>query len=189
MKNITQQLIKNSDSNGTSATTYNADDAFKFFKFAADNSNVEWNLTGVRKESRDLFLIGTNYSEESVNRNNNENIYRNMIFCIHSHPKNSNEVGGTKASGNYQMYKRCISGKEYETFYFNGDVWALNNVYIIYQQHHPNMSTDNYPKAWIYYAGDKSQQKQLYQYNLNSPKFNVRYNPDYNQIRRKVYGK
>ena len=185
---LVNQLVDNQSTKGTSATISNSDDAFKFFKFAADNTNVEWNLIGYRNKSKDLFLIGTNYDRESVSKNNNESTYKNMLFHIHSHPKNTN-LGNTRASGNYQAYKRAVSGHSYESYYCSGDVWTLNNMYISYQKQHPNLNIEEYPRAWIYYAGDKSQHKQLYQYDLNSSKFNVNFNPDYNQIRRRVYEK
>ena len=52
----------------------------------------------------------------------------------------------------------------------------------IYYLRYRYVNIEEYPRAWIYYAGDKSQHKQLYQYDLNSSKFNVSVNPDYNQL-------
>ena len=45
---------------------------------------------------------------------------------------------------------------------------------------------DNYPKAYIYYAGDKNQKKQLFQYDLNYPRLSPIYSPTYQQIKQKV---
>ena len=185
-KNLVNQLVENQSSDGTDARIFNADDAFKFFKFAADNSNVEWNLIGIRNKSTNLYLVGTNYSNEYVSRNNNESTYKNMLFHLHSHPWGSNYTDGACASGKYSEYKNVAINQRVSKHYQKGDIWILNNMYNAFKQEHPSTPFNDYPKAYIYYSGDTKQHPQLFQYDLERAKFNTWYNPTYEQVRRKV---
>lgn len=63
-------------------------------------------------------------------------------------------------------------------------IYTLN---LYYQKAHPNYGSSRYPKAYIYYSGDKKQKSQLYQYDLSSPKFNTLFTPNYIQILNKIY--
>lgn len=110
----------------------------------------------------------------------------NFLFMLHSHPWGSNE-GVTRASGNYNEYKNTPAGELVEQPYRDGDVWTLDDIYGRYKQDHPRQTLDNYPKAFIYYAGDSKQAKQLYQYNLQKSKINPIFNPSYQRIRKYVY--
>lgn len=105
---------------------------------------------------------------------------------LHSHPWGSNE-GFTRASGNYKEYKRTPSGELVEGVYRSGDVWTLDKIYGEYQQYHPNQQLPQYPKAFIYYAGDTKQAKQVYQYDLQYSKLRTVFNPSYQNIRSYVY--
>ena len=57
---------------------------------------------------------------------------------------------------------------------------TLRNVVRIY-------TLNLYPKTYIYYSGDKKQKSQLYQYDLDRSKFDPYFNPNYKQIKHKVY--
>ena len=57
---------------------------------------------------------------------------------------------------------------------------TLRNVVRIY-------TLNLYPKTYIYYPGDKKQKSQLYQYDLDRSKFDPYFNPNYKQIKHKVY--
>ena len=187
-KTLVNQLVSNATLNGTSATISDSEDAFKFFKFAADQTKVEWHLVGVKDKRNVNFIVRTDFSTGGVGVD--EEYYANMIFHLHNHPWGSNDFKkGTRASGDYKAYKRVASGERVANYYTEGDVWTLNNIYIGYNQAHPNTALNKYPKAYIYYSGDKRQRSQLYQYDLNSPRFNPMYNPTYKEIKKYIYKK
>ena len=187
-KTLVNQLVSNATLNGTSATISDSEDAFKFFKFAADNTKVEWHLVGVKDKRNVNFIIRTDFSTGGVGVD--EEYYANMIFHLHNHPWGSNDFKkGTRASGDYKAYKRVASGERVANYYTEGDVWTLNNIYIGYNQAHPNTALNKYPKAYIFYSGDKRQRSQLYQFDLNSPRFNPIYNPTYKEIKKYIYKK
>ena len=179
---LVNQLVRNQSTQGTSAITTNSDDAFKFFKFAADNTKVEWSLVGVKTNSGNIFKLRTDFDTESVGNNAKNN--KSMLFHLHSHPWGSNP-SGTKASGNYKEYQEIAPGKK--VIILDSDIWTLNNIYNDYQKAHPNYGSSRYPKAYIYYPGDKKQKSQLYQYDLSSPRFNTLFTPNYIQILNKIY--
>lgn len=110
-----------------------------------------------------------------------------MIFHVHSHPWGSNFQKGACASGKYNDYKRVTNGQSIAKYYQKGDIWALDNIYNIFKQTHPDIPFNDYPKSYIYYSGDTKQCQQLFQYDLERSKFNTLYNPTYVQIRKKVY--
>ena len=183
-KGLASQLVKNQTRNGTIALTNKSDDAFKFFKFVADNTNVEWDLIGEKNKNGVTLKLNSDFSEKGAKvRYINE---KNLIFMLHSHPQGSNE-GFTRASGNYKEYKRTPSGELVEGVYRSGDVWTLDKIYGEYQQYHPNQQLPQYPKAFIYYAGDTKQAKQVYQYDLQYSKLRPVFNPSYQKIRSYVY--
>ena len=183
-KGLASQLVKNQTRNGTIALTNKSDDAFKFFKFVADNTNVEWNLIGERSDNGGVvFKLNSDFqSTADVNTVN----AGKFLFMLHSHPWGSNE-GVTRASGNYNEYKNTPAGELVKQYYRDGDVWTLDAIYGRYRKDHLRQTLDNYPKAFIYYAGDSKQAKQLYQYNLQKSKINPIFNPSYQRIRKYVY--
>ena len=187
---VNQQLVNdlmnhynNKETKETYAITKNGDDAFKFFKFASDNTNIEWLLMGISVGNDHQFKIKSSLSDCSVSETSKNDA--NITFHLHSHPKNSN-ISGTKASGDYKAYKRLEEGQKIESIYCVGDIWVLDNIYKRYQKAHPTTPIYNYPKAYIYYAGDNLQSNQLYQYNLHSSRFNPIYKPTYQQIKQRV---
>ena len=184
-KGLASQLVKNQTRNGTIALTNKSDDAFKFFKFVADNTNVEWNLIGERSDNGGVvFKLNSDFQSKTAGVNLVN--AGKFLFMLHSHPWGSNE-GVTRASGNYNEYKNTPAGELVEQPYRDGDVWTLDDIYGRYKQDHPRQTLDNYPKAFIYYAGDSKQAKQLYQYNLQKSKINPIFNPSYQRIRKDVY--
>ena len=184
-KGLVSQLVKNQTRNGTIALTNKSDDAFKFFKFVADNTNVEWNLIGERSDNGGVvFKLNSDFQSKTAGVNLVN--AGKFLFMLHSHPWGSNK-GVTRASGNYNEYKNTPAGELVEQPYRDGDVWTLDDLYGRYKQDHPRQTLDNYPKAFIYYAGDSKQAKQLYQYNLQKSKINPNFNPSYQRIRKYVY--
>ena len=185
-RNLVDQLVKNQNSQGSYALITNSDDAFKFFTFAANYTNVEWLLIGVKNNSGVTFKLSTNFNNESVSNESND--AQNMLFHLHNHPWGTN-LNGTKASGNYKEYNRVPSGEKVSNYYTNSDLWTLNNIYNTYKEANPKKSIESYPKTYIYYSGDKNQKKQLYEYNLKRARFNPLYTPTYEQIKNQVYKK
>ena len=184
-KGLASQLVENKTRNGTIALTNKSDDAFKFFKFVADYSNVEWNLIGERSDNGGVvFKLNSDFQSKTADVNTVN--AGKFLFMLHSHPWGSNK-GVTRASGNYNEYKNTPAGELVEQPYRDGDVWTLDDLYGRYKQDHPRQTLDNYPKAFIYYAGDSKQAKQLYQYNLQKSKINPIFNPSYQRIRKYVY--
>ena len=183
-KGLASQLVKNQTRNGTIALTNKSDDAFKFFKFVADNTNVEWNLIGERSDNGGV-VFKLNSDSQSTADVNTVNAGK-FLFMLHSHPWGNNE-GVTRASGNYNEYKNTPAGELVKQYYRDGDVWTLDAIYGRYRKDHLRQTLDNYPKAFIYYAGDSKQAKQLYQYNLQKSKINPIFNPSYQRIRKYVY--
>ena len=183
-KGLASQLVENKTRNGTNASTTNSEDAFKFFKFVADYTNVEWNLIGERSDNGGVvFKLNSDFQlTADVNTVN----AGKFLFMLHNHPWGSNERV-TRASGNYNEYKNTPAGELVEQPYRDGDVWTLDDIYGRYKRDHPHQNLNNYPKAFIYYAGDSKQAKQLYQYNLQKSKINPIFNPSYQRIRKYVY--
>ncbi|MBN2521169.1 MAG: hypothetical protein JXB17_11725 [Bacteroidales bacterium] len=51
---------------GRYAETGNKEDAFKVFKWAADNSNAEWTISGFNITGKEKYVIGTNHDPEGA---------------------------------------------------------------------------------------------------------------------------
>ena len=185
-RNLVNQLVKNKGNQGSFAVTANGDDAFKFFTFAAKHTKVEWRLVGMKNGSGVKFKLSTDFNSSSVS--NDMNDAKNMLFHLHSHPWNTN-FGETKASGNYKEYNQVSSGKSISNYYTDGDVWTLNNIYNAYRKANPNKRFESYPRAYIYYSGDKGQKSQLYEYDLKRARFNPIFTPTYEQIKNRIYRK
>ena len=181
---LVNQLVRNQSTQGTSATISDSDDAFKFFKFVADHTKVEWILTGIKNNSGVSFKLKTNFNEESVT--NESKNYAFLLFHLHNHPWGSNS-SGAKASGNYEEYKNIPPDQNIEECYKNGDIWRLDEIFKAYKKAHPNAELGKYPKAYIYYPGDKKQKSQLFQYDLSHARFTPCFSPNYEQIKYKVY--
>lgn len=181
---LVNQLVRNQSTQGTSATISDSDDAFKFFKFVADHTKVEWILTGIKNNSGVSFKLKTNFNEESVT--NESKNYAFLLFHLHNHPWGSNS-SGAKASGNYEEYKNIPPDQNIEECYKNGDIWRLDEIFKAYKKAHPNAELGKYPKAYIYYPGDKKQKSQLFQYDLSHARFTPCFSPNYEQIKHKVY--
>lgn len=182
-KQFVSQLVEKQSANGTTAKTSNSDDAFEFFKFAADHTKVEWSLIGLQKNNIVEFKLHSDFSTSSVSLDTKD--YKDQVFQLHNHPRGSNP-NNTKASGDYDAYKQTKPNQAVQSYYAEGDLWTLNNVYNAYKQNHPKAMLSEYPKAYIYYFGDNKQQPQLYQYDLGRLRFRVIYKPSYQQIKNRV---
>lgn len=182
-KQFVSQLVEKQSANGTTAKTSNSDDAFEFFKFAADHTKVEWSLIGLQKNNSVEFKLHSDFNTSSVSLDTKD--YKDQVFQLHNHPSGSNP-NNTKASGDYDAYKQTKPNQAVQSYYAEGDLWTLNNVYNAYKQNHPKAMISEYPKAYIYYSGYNKQQPQLYQYDLGRSRFRVIYKPSYQQIKNRV---
>ena len=182
-KQFVSQLVEKQSANGTTAKTSNSDDAFEFFKFAADHTKVEWSLIGLQKNNSVEFKLHSDFNTSSVSLDTKD--YKDQVFQLHNHPRGSNP-NNTKASGDYDAYKQTKPNQAVQSYYAEGDLWTLNNVYNAYKQNHPKAMISEYPKAYIYYSGDNKQQPQLYQYDLGRLRFRVIYKPSCQQIKNRV---
>ncbi len=99
-KNLLPQLSGlNGDSKG--AMTANGADAFNIFKFAADNSNVEWSLSGFKNEGEMNYYLNTQFSDAQASMGDNYAFKReDMLFNVHSHSRENATKGGSGYSIN-----------------------------------------------------------------------------------------
>ncbi|MDR1198834.1 MAG: hypothetical protein LBK94_07470 [Prevotellaceae bacterium] len=89
------------DYNGNYAITTNREDIFNVFKFAADNTSVEWSIDGYRtKSGNNEYFIGTSHKENSVSSSYGMEKFDelDLIVDIHSHPGDATWEGTKGAS-------------------------------------------------------------------------------------------
>jgi RHS repeat-associated protein len=138
------------------AKTSNSTDAFNVFKFAVDNSNVEWALSGFKNSKGTTdFIFNTTHDQEDITKRNRFGHERsNLIFDIHSHP--GTEDYTRKASG-YDLYFNGLtmggSDADFMNLYFNAAKDANKKW------------PSEYPKLFIYHKATSV----LYNYNHKSP--------------------
>jgi hypothetical protein len=133
------QLIKwDGSRDQATAETGNAKDAFNVFKFAVDNSNVEWSVASYKNDNGNPdFILNTSFNKEEVA---NKRLGRNlsdMIFHVHSHPGN-------------ESYSREASGHTDGTNFMGGDLEFMAgnlNAAKIANREYPN----DYPRHYIYH--------------------------------------
>jgi RHS repeat-associated protein len=149
------QLVSGLDNGGHNAVTTNSTDAFNLFKFAADNSNVEWSLSGFNNSNGGTnFVFNTTHEKTQIsNRNLLGNERSDLIFDVHSHPGTADY---TKVASGYDLYfnklKNGGSDAEYMNTYFHA-AKAANKKW-----------TSEYPKLFIYHK----ETSVLYNYNHKS---------------------
>lgn len=120
-KQFVSQLVEKQSANGTTAKTSNSDDAFEFFKFAADHTKVEWSLIGLQKNNSVEFKLHSDFSTSSVSLDTKD--YKDQVFQLHNHPRGSNP-NNTKASGDYDAYKQTKPNQAVQSYYAEGDLWT-----------------------------------------------------------------
>ena len=105
---------------GTYANTENRADAFKIFKFASDNSNVEWGLIGSKNSQ---FTLGTFYENAIIGGLLKVSGFslNELSFDYHSHPGGPSKVGdfasgmvGDMGFASSQVSKLLKSGVSYK---------------------------------------------------------------------------
>ena len=155
-RELLPQFTGGLENGGHSAITSNSTDAFNLFKFAVDNSNVEWSLSGFKNsEGITNFTFNTTHSETEIT---NINLFGNersdLIFDVHSHP---GTAGYSKEASGYDLYlnglKNGSSDAERMNTYYNA-AKAANKQW-----------PSAYPKLFIYHKETMG----LYNYNHKSP--------------------
>ena len=145
------------DYNGNYAVTGNKQEAFKVFKFAADNSNVEWNLEGYRtKSGSNEYFIGTSHEIDNASSSYRMERFNelDMVFDLHSHPGYGNLEEGTRGASDYD--KRYINGR-YDRFkdagMSNTNVWfnsgGGNSVFPKHYVYHVRSTTLYHYTPWV----------------------------------------
>ena len=102
-----------SDYDGSYTISSNKSELFKVFAYMADNTGVEWAISGFRTDSDNEYILTTSHIGEDhynvlgfmyVASSTTINGYDllNMIFSIHSHPGTSTWEGTKGASGDIE---------------------------------------------------------------------------------------
>ncbi len=130
------------DFKGSYAESINKESSFDVFHFAANNSNVEWSISGFGKGKASEYLVGTLHEKDISQASITEKGYNefNMIFLIHSHPS----ITGTKGGS----YVKDIGG----------DMHNIVNRYYRFQE--KGISPIYMPKEYVYHKYGKT----LYNY-------------------------
>ncbi len=81
---ILPALEQNNQATSISSENYN--DAFNVFKFAADNSSVEWGLVGYRDNESSQYALYTDQDRENLTMPQNALNVSNIHSFLHSHP-------------------------------------------------------------------------------------------------------
>ncbi|MDR0682461.1 MAG: hypothetical protein LBG15_11535, partial [Dysgonamonadaceae bacterium] len=141
------------DNGGHSAMTTNSTDAFNLFKFAADNSNVEWSLSGFNNsEEGTNFVFNTTHEKTRISNKNRFGSERSdLIFDVHSHPGSEQY---TKIASGY------TDGLNYEIGTDMGTMAIYYNAAKAAGKSFPN----EYPRFYIYHKETGG----LYNYNYQT---------------------
>ena len=138
---VGQMLEDKPDYNGTYAVG-NKREMMNLFYFVANNSNVEWGLSGFHTKNGDRFLLRTTHSEENVSMTYGPFRLLDLFVDVHSHPGNS----PAKAS---RFVKNSVQNG---TLYSAGgdDQFTANNIFNSFKA--ANKSWPNgYPRFFIYH--------------------------------------
>lgn len=150
-KKFLKELMKKRDNyEGNFTITSSYKDAATFFKFASENTVVEWGMDGYKNDTGTHFLVRTSHSKEKVTRNSNSFNDLDLFYSIHSHPGNSPAVP---------------SGFEYEkngadNIYYieSNDYIGVTNVYNEFKKAKKKYPS-SYPDFYIYHPKTKRRVK------------------------------
>lgn len=140
------------DFKGSYATSADKDESFQVFLFAADNTDVEWSISGFGKGKVDRYTVTTSHDGDKVDlgfeiNGNNE---FNMIFSIHSHPSPT----GTRGASFVKDY--------------GGDMYKIIDRYYRFQN--KGINPLYMPKHYVYHKYGKV----LYNYTPWNPSIYIR---------------
>ena len=89
--------FKNGEVVYTTADKKGKNDIFNVFKFAADNSNIEW---AVHKSKND-YTLGTKHLSENAGSWSDYGLEKAPSLSVHSHPGNNIDMGAEERSMGY----------------------------------------------------------------------------------------
>lgn len=102
-KELLPQLRSTTTEGMVNATTSNSNDAFNVFKFAADNTSVEWALY----KNKNNYTLGTKFDSDRVNSWEDFGIEKTPSLSLHSHPDvNTDAVREEISMGYGPSYKK-----------------------------------------------------------------------------------
>lgn len=142
---------KRNDYDGNYAISTNKEQSFEVFLFAANNSDVEWSISGFGKGKANEYLVGTLHRKNLSQITMNDKGYNefNMIFSIHSHPSITGTRGGSNLYGQGDIPNMI---ERHDRFVEKG----INPIYV--------------PKEYVYHKYGKA----LYNYTPQNPSIYVR---------------
>uniref|UniRef100_UPI0025F3D4EB JAB-like toxin 1 domain-containing protein n=1 Tax=uncultured Bacteroides sp. TaxID=162156 RepID=UPI0025F3D4EB len=99
-------------------STNNMEDATNIFKFAADNTSVEWKLDVYDDKGSTTAIIGTKHYEDRVfsDVQKDLNVKGEKVFDLHSHPYNN--VASKNDMDALKVKTGAIYHKDTETMFF-----------------------------------------------------------------------
>ncbi|MCD7971330.1 MAG: hypothetical protein LUG18_01475 [Candidatus Azobacteroides sp.] len=151
MPQLMERRGKGKESYGT---TQNKNDAFNLFKFAADNSDVEWSLSGFKKEGKTNFYVGTSQEATRSDVGSGTNFpLEDLIFNVHSHP---DKINGTKGASGFTTQQTVPGGGV--TYHKKTDMGLIGWMY-------EKLNYERYPNMYVYHRGTKN----LYQFTPWNP--------------------
>jgi RHS repeat-associated protein len=161
-QSLLPQLSVTNMSKHASGVTSNSSDAFNVFKFAVDNSNVEWAMAGYKNSSGSTdYVLNTDFNEGEVRNRKLGHSPSDLIFHIHSHPGGDD----TKVASGYADGLNYESGTDMGTMAYYYNIAKSENRSFPYQ----------YPQFYIYHK--ESMNIYNYNYQTNSMYIGRTFNP------------
>ena len=125
-------------------------DAFNVFMFVADNSNVEWALSGLRNGGKMDYILNTINEKTAVNRDYLGKNRLNMVFDVHSHVTTND--ASYVASG-YGLYSAGLTEG-------GSDADFMDSLFQSFKEAQKRW-TSEYPRLYFYHTNSNG----LYHYN------------------------
>ena len=96
-KGLLSQLAEEPDAKSYNAVTSNKNDTFNLFKFASDNSNVEWSLSGFKGDGKVKFYLNTEHNSVQAEIGIDAGYFKSedLVFNVHGHPGENGTKGGS----------------------------------------------------------------------------------------------
>ncbi|MBN1951604.1 MAG: hypothetical protein JW801_10400 [Bacteroidales bacterium] len=136
----------NDEYEGHFSTTKNKKEAFKVFYYMAEHTEAEWNISGFRTSSKNLFFIGTNNVTHKTN-----GLYasvtdpteldrfedKRLVFSMHDHPGTETWEGTKRGSGT-DMYWASVRYKDFERHGMKYYKWwfKYDGTWTVYPHHY-----------------------------------------------------
>jgi RHS repeat-associated protein len=120
-RSILDQLSENREGTDSNYAITQLSEVSTVFLFAANNSNVEWSLSGYNNGKKKIYVLGTDYSDDSVTPDMGVKYAHfkesDMLFDVHSHPSVKDDVrgasGGDRGKNSYYGDMKGITFRYY----------------------------------------------------------------------------